>query len=96
MSRSEAPVSKRNISGFFRNGSSYEVEFWAKTRKGQRLFLFHNKFVHSGSGKKEIYLIFPGTDITEERRAQEDLRVCWPDVWRSVVAGRFTGDFKLP
>ncbi|MGS4679664.1 cyclic di-GMP phosphodiesterase [Enterobacter soli] len=75
MSRSEAAASKRNISGFFRNGSSYEVERWIKTRKGQRLFLFRNKFVHSGSGKNEIYLICSGTDITEERRAQERLRV---------------------
>jgi cyclic di-GMP phosphodiesterase Gmr len=75
MSRSEAAASMRNISGFFRNGSSYEVERWVKTRKGQRLFLFRNKFVHSGSGKNEIYLICSGTDITEERRAQERLRV---------------------
>lgn len=75
MSRSEAAASKRNITGFFRNGSSYEVERWTKTRKGQRLFLFRNKFVHSGSGKNEIFLICSGTDITEERRAQERLRV---------------------
>ncbi|HED3102996.1 TPA: cyclic di-GMP phosphodiesterase [Enterobacter hormaechei subsp. steigerwaltii] len=75
MSRSEAAASKRNITGFFRNGSSYEVERWIKTRKGQRLFLFRNKFVHSGSGKNEIFLICSGTDITEERRAQDRLRV---------------------
>ncbi len=75
ISRSEAAASKRNITGFFRNGSSYEVERWIKTRKGQRLFLFRNKFVHSGSGKNEIFLICSGTDITEERRAQERLRV---------------------
>ncbi|MGG7496445.1 cyclic di-GMP phosphodiesterase [Enterobacter hormaechei subsp. xiangfangensis] len=75
MSRSEAAASKRNITGFFRNGSSYEAERWIKTRKGQRLFLFRNKFVHSGSGKNEIFLICSGTDITEERRAQERLRV---------------------
>ena len=75
MSRSEAAASKRNITGFFRNGSSYEVERWIKTRKGQRLFLFRNKFVHSGSGKNEIFLICSGTDITEERRAQERLPV---------------------
>lgn len=75
MSRSEAAASKRNITGFFRNGSSYEVERWIKTRKGQHLFLFRNKFVHSGSGKNEIFLICSGTDITEERRAQERLRV---------------------
>ncbi|HBI09556.1 MAG TPA: cyclic di-GMP phosphodiesterase [Franconibacter pulveris] len=75
MSPTEAAASRRNISGFFRNGNSYEVERWIKTRKGQRLFLFRNKFVHSGSGKNEIFLICSGTDITEERRAQERLRV---------------------
>ncbi|MET6677921.1 cyclic di-GMP phosphodiesterase [Citrobacter amalonaticus] len=75
MSRREAAASRLNISVFFRNGNSYEVERWIKTRKGQRLFLFRNKFVHSGSGKNEIYLICSGTDITEERRAQERLRV---------------------
>ncbi|MBW6054600.1 diguanylate cyclase [Escherichia coli] len=48
---------------------------WIPTRKGQRLFLFRNKFVHSGSGKNEIFLICSGTDITEERRAQERLRI---------------------
>ena len=31
--------------------------------------------MHSGSGKNEVYLICSGTDITEERRAQERLRV---------------------
>lgn len=75
MTRQEAASSRRNISGFFRDGNSYEVERWVKTRQGQRLFLFRNKFVHSGSGKNEIYLICSGTDITEERRAQERLRV---------------------
>ena len=75
MSRREAAASRRNISGFFRNGNSYEMERWVKTRKGQRLFLFRNKFVHSGSGKNEIYLNCSGTDITEERRTQERLRV---------------------
>jgi len=75
MSPSEAAASRQNISTFFRDGSSYEVERWIKTCKGQRLFLFRNKFVHSGSGKNEIFLICSGTDITEERRAQERLRV---------------------
>lgn len=75
MSRSEAAASKRNVTQFFTEGSSYEVERWIKTRKGQRLFLFRNKFVHSGSGKNEIFLICSGTDITEERHAQERLRV---------------------
>ncbi|WP_413514950.1 cyclic di-GMP phosphodiesterase [Serratia proteamaculans] len=75
MSPAEASASRRNIAGFFRNGSSYEVERWIKTVKGERLFLFRNKFVHSGSGKNEVFLICSGTDITEERRAQERLRV---------------------
>ncbi|WP_337012834.1 cyclic di-GMP phosphodiesterase [Pantoea sp. AS142] len=75
MNKQEASQSRRNIAGFFRDGNSYEVERWIKTKKGQRLFLFRNKFVHSGSGKNEIFLICSGTDITEERRAQERLRV---------------------
>lgn len=75
MSRKEAITSQRNIANFFLSGSPYEAERWIKTRKGQRLFLFRNKFVHSGSGKNEIFLICSGTDITEERRAQERLRV---------------------
>ncbi|MFH8134632.1 cyclic di-GMP phosphodiesterase [Pantoea osteomyelitidis] len=75
MTKQEAAASRRNIAGFFRDGNSYEVERWVKTKKGQRLFLFRNKFVHSGSGKNEIFLICSGTDITEERRAQERLRV---------------------
>ncbi|WP_394516137.1 cyclic di-GMP phosphodiesterase [Pantoea sp. SGAir0430] len=75
MTKQEAQASRRNIASFFRDGNSYEVERWVKTRKGQRLFLFRNKFVHSGSGKNEIFLICSGTDITEERRAQERLRV---------------------
>ncbi|EHJ4092413.1 cyclic di-GMP phosphodiesterase [Escherichia fergusonii] len=75
MSRREAAASLRNIDVFFRSGNAWEVERWIKTRKGQRLFLFRNKFIHSGSGKNEIYLICSGTDITEERVAQERLRV---------------------
>ncbi|CAI1166885.1 cyclic di-GMP phosphodiesterase [Serratia entomophila] len=75
MNPKEAAASRRNIAGFFRNGASYEVERWIKTVKGERLFLFRNKFVHSGSGKNEVFLICSGTDITGERRAQERLRV---------------------
>ncbi|WP_052930516.1 cyclic di-GMP phosphodiesterase [Escherichia coli] len=75
MSRREAAASRRNNRVFFRGGNAYEVELWIPTRKGQRLFLFRNKFVHSGSGKNEIFLICSGTDITEERRAQERLRI---------------------
>ena len=55
MTKQEALASRRNITGFFRDGSSYEVERWVKTRKGQRLFLFRNKFVHSGSGKMKSF-----------------------------------------
>ena len=75
MTRREAAASRRNVSNFFRDGNSYEVERWIKTLHGQRLFLFRNKFVHSGSGKNEIFLICSGMDITEERHAQERLRV---------------------
>ncbi len=75
MSRREAAASGRNNRVFFRSGNAYEVELWIPTCKGQRLFLFRNKFVHSGSGKNEIFLICSGTDITEERRAQERLRI---------------------
>lgn len=75
MTPTEAAASRRNVSAFFHNGNAYEVERWVKTLKGQRLFLFRNKFVHNGSGKNEIFLICSGTDITEERRAQERLRV---------------------
>ena len=53
MSPEEAAASRRNIAGFFRNGSSYEVERWVKTVKGERLFLFRNK--RSGSGKNEVF-----------------------------------------
>lgn len=75
LSPPEAAAARENVSRFFNNGGPYEVERWIKTRKGQRLFLFRNRFVHSGSGKNEIYLICSGTDITEERKAQERLRL---------------------
>ncbi|HGK4674011.1 TPA: cyclic di-GMP phosphodiesterase [Kluyvera georgiana] len=75
MSAPEAAAARENVAHFFTNGGPYEVERWIKTRKGLRLFLFRNRFVHSGSGKNEIYLICSGIDITEERKAQERLRV---------------------
>ncbi|NYT62789.1 cyclic di-GMP phosphodiesterase [Alcaligenaceae bacterium] len=75
MSPEEAAASRRNISGFYRNGSSYEAERLINTVKGKRLFLFRNKFVRSGSGKKQNFLICSGTDITEERQARERLRI---------------------
>lgn len=75
MTREEASASRRNIAAFYRNGQSYEVERLINTVKGPRLFLFRNKFVTSGSGEKRVYPICSGTDITEERQAQERLRV---------------------
>ncbi|MFX1739118.1 cyclic di-GMP phosphodiesterase [Paraburkholderia sp. A1RI_3L] len=73
MSEEAGAASSQNISGFFNRGVSYEVERWVKTVHGDRLFLFRNKFVQSGSGVNEQYLICSGTDITEERRAQTRL-----------------------
>ena len=75
MTEAEAAAARENVNQFFSHCGPYEVERWIKTRKGPRLFLFRNRFVHSGSGKNEIFLICSGTDITEERRAQERLRV---------------------
>ncbi|WP_254505423.1 PAS domain S-box protein, partial [Salmonella enterica] len=53
MSRRAAVASRHYIENFFRNGNAYEIDRWIKTRKGQRLFLFRNKFVHNGSGNNE-------------------------------------------
>ncbi len=75
MSMEEGIASRQNITGFFQKEQSYEVERWINTVKGQRLFLFRNKFVHSGSGKQQKFLICSGSDITDERMAQERLRV---------------------
>jgi cyclic di-GMP phosphodiesterase Gmr len=73
MSTEAGAASSQNISGFFNRGVSYEVERLVRTVHGERLFLFRNKFVQSGSGMDEQFLICSGTDITEERRAQERL-----------------------
>ena len=73
MSTESGAASSQNITGFFNRGVSYEVERRVKTLRGERLFLFRNKFVHSGSGVEEQFLICSGTDITEERLAQERL-----------------------
>lgn len=75
MSLEEGIASRQNIASFFQKEQSYEVERWINTVKGQRLFLFRNKFVHSGSGKQQKFLICSGSDITDERMAQERLRV---------------------
>lgn len=77
MSRSEAAASKRNITGFFRNGSSYEVERWIKTRKGQRLFLFRNKFVHSSDGKTKYFLFAPAPTLPRNV-GRRSACACWP------------------
>ncbi|MBN3765297.1 cyclic di-GMP phosphodiesterase [Burkholderia sp. Ac-20365] len=73
MSSEAGAASSQNISGFFNQGIAYEVERRVRTVHGERLFLFRNKFVMSGSGVDEQFLICSGTDITEERRAQERL-----------------------
>ena len=73
MSTEAGAASSQNIAGFFNRGVSYEVERRVKTLHGERLFLFRNKFVQSGSGVEEQFLICSGTDITEERLAQERL-----------------------
>jgi c-di-GMP phosphodiesterase Gmr len=73
MSEEDGAASRENISGFFSRGESYQVERTVNTIIGRRLFLFRNKFVRSGSGVNEVFLICSGTDITEERRAQERL-----------------------
>jgi len=73
MSSEDGAASSQNIAGFFNRGVSYEVERRVRTVHGERLFLFRNKFVQSGSGVDEQFLICSGTDITEERLAQERL-----------------------
>jgi cyclic di-GMP phosphodiesterase Gmr len=73
MSSEAGAASSQNISGFFNRGVAYEVERRVRTVHGERLFLFRNKFVMSGSGVDEQFLICSGTDITEERRAQDRL-----------------------
>jgi len=73
MSAAQGEASSRNINTFFATGKPYEVERYINTVNGPRLFLFRNKFVQSGSGVDERFLICSGTDITEERNAQKRL-----------------------
>ncbi|MBU6491657.1 MAG: cyclic di-GMP phosphodiesterase [Burkholderiales bacterium] len=73
MSAEQGQASSRNISTFYNSGEPYEVERYINTVNGPRLFLFRNKFVQSGSGVDEQFLICSGTDITEERSAQKRL-----------------------
>ena len=62
-----------NFADVFNRGVPYDVERRVKTVHGERLFLFRHKFVHSGRGGDEQLLICSGTDITEQRLAQERL-----------------------
>lgn len=73
MAADERDASRSNLSSFFRNSVSYEVERTINTLRGPRLIKWRNKFVQSGSGPDERYLVCSGTDITEERKAQAKL-----------------------
>lgn len=73
MSPEQGAQSRSNITGFFASNQSFAVERYINTVNGPRLFQFRNKFVQSGSGVDEQYLICSGIDITEERNAQQRL-----------------------
>jgi c-di-GMP phosphodiesterase Gmr len=73
MSSEQGMASSTNVRDFFATGKSYEAERYLNTVNGPRLFLFRNKFVRSGSGIDEQFMICSGTDITEERNAQKRL-----------------------
>ncbi|CAM5567179.1 cyclic di-GMP phosphodiesterase [Eoetvoesiella caeni] len=69
----EREASRSNLNEFFRNSASYEAERAINTINGERRILWRNKFVQSGSGPDERYLVCSGTDVTEERKAQAKL-----------------------
>ncbi|WP_175689608.1 cyclic di-GMP phosphodiesterase [Burkholderia anthina] len=73
MSPEQGEQSRHNITGFFASNHSFAVERYINTVNGPRLFQFRNKFVQSGSGVDEQFLICSGIDITEERNAQQRL-----------------------
>ncbi|PFH19737.1 MULTISPECIES: cyclic di-GMP phosphodiesterase [Burkholderia] len=73
MSPEQGEQSRHNITGFFASNQSFAVERYINTVNGPRLFQFRNKFVQSGSGVDEQFLICSGIDITEERNAQQRL-----------------------
>ncbi|WP_175780840.1 cyclic di-GMP phosphodiesterase [Burkholderia anthina] len=73
MSAEQGEQSRHNITGFFASNHSFAVERYINTVNGPRLFQFRNKFVQSGSGVDEQFLICSGIDITEERNAQQRL-----------------------
>lgn len=69
----EREASRTNLNEFFRSSASYAVERAINTINGERRILWRNKFVQSGSGPDERYLVCSGTDVTEERKAQAKL-----------------------
>ncbi|MGU7773375.1 cyclic di-GMP phosphodiesterase [Burkholderia sp. MR1-5-21] len=73
MSADQGAQSRTNITGFFASNKPFSVERYINTVNGPRLFEFRNKFVQSGSGVDEQFLICSGIDITEERNAQHRL-----------------------
>jgi len=73
MSPEQGRQSRTNIAQFFASGQSFEVERVINTVKGPRLFQFRNKFVHSGSGIEEEFIICSGLDVTDERDARNRL-----------------------
>jgi cyclic di-GMP phosphodiesterase Gmr len=73
MPSAEGHVWAQDVDELFRRGVSYDVERRIETVHGERLFVFHNKFVGSGSGVDGKFMICSGTDITEQRLAQERL-----------------------
>ena len=74
MSPDQGQQSRTNIRQFFERRQSFAVERVINTIKGPRLYQFRNKFVRSGSGVAEEFIICSGTDITEERDAQRRLK----------------------
>lgn len=75
MTAEQGEKSSQNIKGFFENDKPFAVERYINTVNGPRLYQFRNKFVQSGSGVDERFLICSGVDITEERNAQQRLTV---------------------
>jgi cyclic di-GMP phosphodiesterase Gmr len=73
MMEGDRNISEANIAKFFSQDISYEAERTVQTVNGPRTILWRNKFVQSGSGEKERYLICSGVDVTEERKAQVKL-----------------------
>jgi cyclic di-GMP phosphodiesterase Gmr len=73
MVEGDRDLSEANIAQFFSQDRSYEAERTVQTINGPRTILWRNKFVQSGSGEKERYLICSGVDVTEQRKAQAKL-----------------------